>query len=170
MLLAFAGILGPHPASAQDVAEPRVTLESAWVAGAADGGERLVEGARPEGAVERLYTARFRYEGTRPAPRLRIVLGIPDGMQYVANSALGPGAEVSYSVDGGRSFGPPAELSLPSAADDPAGEPRAATTADYTHIRWELPGPHFPGLAGLVSFRAVPGDGERDDSDPPETP
>lgn len=170
MFFAFAGILGPHPGIAQDVAEPRVTLESAWVVGAAEGGERLVEGARPEGAVQRLYTARFRYEGTRPAPRLRIVLGIPDGMNYLADSALGPGAEISYSVDGGRSFGAPAELSLPPAADDPEGEPRAVTSPDYTHIRWELAGPHLPGLAGLVSFRAVPGDGGRDESAAAETP
>ena len=170
MFLAFAGVLGAQPGMAQDVAEPLVTLEWAWVAGAADGGERLVEGARPEGAVERLYTARFRYEGTRPAPRLQVVLGIPDGMHYVADSALGPGAEISYSVDGGRSFGAPGTLSLPPAADDPDGEPRAVTSADYTHIRWELAGPHLPGTAGLVSFRAVPGDGGRDDSGLPETP
>ena len=170
MFLAVAGILGPHAGIAQDVAEPRVTLESAWVVGAADGGERLVAGARPEGAVQRLYTARFRYEGTRPAPGLRIVLRVPEGMIYVANSALGPGAEISYSVDGGQSFGAPAELSLPPVADDPEGEPRAATSADYSHIRWELPGPHLPGVAGLVSFRAVPGDGGRDDSAAPETP
>ncbi|HUG99579.1 MAG TPA: hypothetical protein VMQ83_10440 [Gammaproteobacteria bacterium] len=170
VFFAFAGILGAHSGIAQDVAEPRVSLEPAWVVGAADGGERLVEGARPEGAVQRLYTARFRYEGTRPAPRLRIVLGIPDGMNYVANSALGPGAEIRFSVDGGRSFGAPAELSLSPAADDPEGEPRAARIADYSHIRWELAGPHLPGVAGLVSFRAVPGDGGRDDSAAPETP
>jgi hypothetical protein len=153
-------------AAALDVVEPTVTVESAWLAATTEGGEHLVAGPRPEGASEQLVTARFRYEGTRPAPRLRIVLAIPDGMHYVADSALGPGAEISYSVDGGQSFGPAAALSLPVDADDPDTAMRTAKTTDYSHIRWELPGTHPPGLAGLVSFRARPVEPEPE----PETP
>lgn len=148
------GIFGADPAAAQDVVEPSVIVESAWLAATEEGGERLVLGPRPEGAGEQLVTVRFRLEGTKPAARLRIVLAIPDGMHYVAGSAVGPGAEISYSVDGGRSFGPAAALSLPVDAEDPDTAMRTAKTTDYSHIRWELPGTHPPGLAGLVSFRA----------------
>lgn len=151
---ATTGVFGAGPAAAQDVVEPSVTLESAWLAATEEGGERLVVGPRPEGAGKQLVTARFRHEGTKPAARLRIVLAIPDGMHYVAGSAVGPGAEISYSVDGGRSFGPAAALSLPVDAEDPDTAMRAAKTTDYSHIRWELPGTHPPGRAGLVSFRA----------------
>lgn len=168
VFFALAGVFGPIPGLTQDVAEPVPTLESAWVVGTEAGGERLVSGRRPAGAEQRLYTARFRYEGTRPAPRLRIVLEIPAGMQYIAGSALGPGAEVSYSVDGGQNFSAPGELALPTNPDDPESPRRPATAADYTHIRWELPGPHPPGLAGLVSYRASPVEGEAGNPPAPE--
>lgn len=166
--LAATTLLAPAPAGAQDVVEPSVTVESAWLVATEEGGERLVAGPRPKGASEQLVTGRFRYEGTEPAGRLRIVLAIPDGMHYVADSALGPGAEVSYSVDGGRSFGPPAALWLPVDPEDPDTAMRTAKTTDYSHIRWELPGTHPPGLAGLVSFRARPIEPEA--APAPETP
>lgn len=154
-LLAAGSAVGPNCSSAQDTAGLSVDTTSAWVVAAEDGArEKLVEGARPEGATERLFTARFRYEGAQPAPGLQIVLAIPEGFVYVAGSALGPGAVTRYSVDGGRTFDAAADLSLPVDPQDPMSATRPAKPADYSHIRWELAGTHPPGLAGLVSFRA----------------
>lgn len=149
------GMLYPVHGSAQALAEPHVVLDSAWVVPAEPGaGERLVFGPRPEGPAERLYTLRFRHEGEAQLAVLQLVHALPAGEEYVPHSATGPRAEVSYSVDGGRSFGTPGELRRPADPDDPAqATDRAATPADYSHIRWEIPGPHPPGLAGLVSFR-----------------
>jgi len=146
----------PNVGGAQVAAEPRVSVDSAWLTRADSGaGEQLVAGPRPEGAEQLLHTLRFRYEGSEPADTLLIVHAVPAGEHYVADSATGPRATISYSVDGGRSFAAPGMLRLALDAADPAatGE-RAATPTDYSHIRWELPGPHPPGRAGLVSFRA----------------
>lgn len=122
-------------------AEPRVVVESAWLVPSEEpAGTRMVTGPRPADAAESLVTARFRYEGDAPAAGLRIVVAIPADLALVAGSATGPGAVVSYSIDGGASF---------DAAD-------ALTMPDSTHIRWDLPGEHPPGIAGLVSFRARP--------------
>jgi hypothetical protein len=122
-------------------AEPVVQVESAWVVSAADGtAQRLVSGEQPEGAVEELLSGRFRYQGNAPAVGLRIVMAVPQGRQYVPGSAVGPGAELSYSTDGGRNFD--------------GLEPLHA--AEVSHIRWDLPGTHPPGTAGLVSFRVRP--------------
>lgn len=149
-----ASVLLPSHADAQEAAEPRVTVESAWVVtGGEDARERLAMEPGPEIMAERLYTLRFRYEGLEPAAGLRIVHEIPAGARYVAGSALGPGAEVHYSEDGGRSFAAAEELSGP---------------ANYTHIRWILPGAHPPGTAGLVSYRARPQDVAADTADEQE--
>jgi hypothetical protein len=149
------GMLYPTHGGAQALAEPHVVLESAWVLPAEGGaGERLVIGPRPEGPAEHLYTLRFRHEGDGPLAILQLVHPLPAGEEYVPHSARGPRAEISYSVDGGRSFGRPGALRRPADPDDSGqATDRAATPADYSHIRWEIPGPHPPGLAGLVSFR-----------------
>jgi hypothetical protein len=137
--------------------EPRVSVESAWLVVALEAGaETLATGARPEGAMESLYTVRFRYEGETAADGLQITLAIPEGVHYVAGSATGPGAEVAYSVDGGHSFGAPGTLALPAGEPGTGVEMRRATPPDYSHIRWTLPGVHPSGRAGLVSFRARP--------------
>jgi hypothetical protein len=154
-LLVASSAAGANGSSAQDTAGLSIDTTSAWVVAAEDGTrEQLVEGERPEGAAERLFTVRFRYQGAQPATGLQIVLAVPEGYVYVAGSALGPGALTRYSVDGGRTFGAASDLSLPVDPQDPIRATRPADPADYSHIRWELPGTHPPGLAGLVSFRA----------------
>jgi hypothetical protein len=147
-----AEIQSPPPAPS---GRPRVTLEPGWLTlDPVTGRARLVAGAPAEAAeddaIERVYTGRFRHEGIVPAMGLRIVIEIPPGLHYVAGSATGPRAEISVSADGGRSFAPPGELTVV----DPA--PRKAQPADYTHIRWDLPGEFAPRTAGLVTFRARP--------------
>jgi hypothetical protein len=147
--------LAPAPAYGEDPARPKVAIEAAWLIAAHDeGGQMLVPGPPPDGALERLYTARFRHEGENPADGLQIILAIPDGEHYIAGSATGPGAEIAYSVDGGQTFDAPAALVLPVDDADGGARARRAGPVDYSHIRWMLPGTHPPGRAGLVSFRA----------------
>jgi len=147
-VLLLAGLAGTPAARAQDAelgqpAEPVVTLEWTWI----------IPGA---GLAERLYTGRFRYEGEAPADALRIVLPVPAGMRYLQDSATGPGVEITFSVDGGRTFAAPDALRMMSAAPGALLRTRRASAADYTHIQWLLAGEFVPGLTGLVSFRARP--------------
>lgn len=138
-------VAGPPAESVPEgPALPATQVEIAWLVPAAtSGGLRLVPGLRPEDAVESLVSVRFRYQGEAPAAGLRVIAAVPADMRYVADSATGPRVELAYSIDGGESF---------VAAD-------ALPTADeVTHIRWDLPGQHAPGVAGLVAFRARPFD------------
>jgi hypothetical protein len=75
---------------------------------------------------------------------------IPQHMVYIANSAIGPGADVSYSVDG-HTFDKPENLKVP--ATD--GRLRPATAADYTHIRWQFKHALKANSTAFVRFRAL---------------
>lgn len=190
LLAAPAGAQSPLPveAAAPAPATPVVRLESGWIAADESGAEERLAAAPPlEGPPERIYTGRFHYRGDAPARGLRIVLPIPAGMRYIGGSATGPGARLSYSIDGGRSFAPPEALLVPLAPPDavapgtgetaadqaaPTAATRRAGPEDYTHIRWDLPGRYAPGTRGLVSFRAIPraaGTATEDDMAPETT-
>ena len=71
-------------------------------------------------------------------------------MVYVADSAVGPGGDITYSVDGGHSFDRPENLSVPL----PGGAARNAVAADYTHIRWRLKSLVKANSVVFVRFRA----------------
>lgn len=127
--------------------------------------ERLVSGGEEDGAQVRLlpldsapaageeliYTVSFVNLGTVAATDVRITQPIPAEVRLVAGSAAAPRAELLYSIDGGRSFGWPEELSV----DDGNGGQRRADADAYTHVRWRLDGPIEPGSRGFVRFRAV---------------
>lgn len=83
---------------------------------------------------------------------VRVTSPVPPDIVYVADSATGPGSHVLYSVDQGRTFGQPPELKVVGAD----GALRAATAADYTHVRWILDAALDVGASGIVRFRAVP--------------
>ena len=98
-----------------------------------------------------IYTLEVRNTGATPAHLPTIVYPVPRHMRYLANSAVGPGAVVTYSVDGGRSFDRPDRLEV-SAGDD---RRRPALAADYTHIRWQLRNTLKVNSVAFVRFRAV---------------
>jgi uncharacterized repeat protein (TIGR01451 family) len=100
---------------------------------------------------EVIYTVEVRNAGPLAADALAFAIPIPQHMVYVANSAVGPGAEVSYSIDGGRSFDRPENLVIHGAE----GKSRPAVPSDYTHIRWVLRNRLKVGSVALARFRAV---------------
>jgi uncharacterized repeat protein (TIGR01451 family) len=106
-------------------------------------GEALVPADRVVPGDEVFYTLEIRNRGSRPLPAPTVDFAIPEHMRYVANSAVGAGADVSYSVDGGHTFERPENL------------PRLATAADYTHIRWRLKHALKPKAMALARFRAI---------------
>jgi uncharacterized repeat protein (TIGR01451 family) len=112
---------------------------------------KLVPADRVVPGDEIFYTLEIRNTGSATVPAPSVVYPVPEHTRYVADSAIGPGAEVSYSIDGGRSFDVPENLQLAG----PSGAPRPATSADYTHIRWQFK----HGLKGksvaFARFRAV---------------
>ena len=97
-----------------------------------------------------IYTLEVRNIGAAALSAPSITYPIPEHMRYVADSAVGPGAEVSYSVDAGQSFEAPENLKVLG----PDGRPRLAVAADYTDIRWQLKNSLKPNSVAFVRFRA----------------
>lgn len=96
------------------------------------------------------YTLEVRNTATTSVQRPVVIYAVPAHMTYTADSAVGPGTEVSYSVDDGKSFDAPENLRI----QEPGGNVRAATAADYTHIRWQLKNALKGNSVAFVRFRA----------------
>lgn len=75
---------------------------------------------------------------------------VPEHMTYVADSAMGTGTDIDYSLDG-RDFKPAAALTV----RDPDGSSRAARPDDYRAIRWTYKASFAPGASGFVRYRAI---------------
>jgi uncharacterized repeat protein (TIGR01451 family) len=97
-----------------------------------------------------IYTLRARNAGDKPATDVVVTDPIPDQLEYVDGSITSAGARVTFSVDGGRTWG--AKETLKVKGED--GAMRAAGPADFTHIRWKFEKPLAPGESREVSFRA----------------
>ena len=96
------------------------------------------------------YTVRITNQTTVPLRNVAVVQPVPANTAYIADSAAGPGADVSFSVDGGHSFGPPESLTI-----DVEGTKQLAQAEKYTHIRWQLRNALAPGATALARFRAT---------------
>lgn len=123
---------------------------------------RYVPAQRVAQGQELYYTVRIRNVGTLAIHDAVVVQPIPANTHYVAHSATGAGAQITFSVDGGKVFAASAELKLPSSfsvagEDNAASVPatRRASPADYTHIRWQLRHSLEPGAVVLARFRVV---------------
>jgi uncharacterized repeat protein (TIGR01451 family) len=97
-----------------------------------------------------IYTLRVRNVGIEPVAVPQFVAPIPLHTSFVADSAVGPGADVQYSVDAGETFDKPQNLAVHGVG----GALRPATAADYTHIRWTLRHPLNPKSVAYARFRA----------------
>lgn len=96
------------------------------------------------------YTVRITNQTTVPLRNVAVVQPVPANTVYIADSAAGPGAAVSFSVDGGHSFAAAAAL-----VSEVEGTKQPAQPAQYTHIRWQLRNPLAPGATALARFRAT---------------
>jgi uncharacterized repeat protein (TIGR01451 family) len=100
--------------------------------------------------TEVIYTITATNTGDQNADNITVTDPIPENTVYVEGSAFGSGTEITFSVDGGKTYDKPAKLSVP----DATGTPRRATAEDYTHIRWKFQFSLKPGQEAPVWFRA----------------
>ncbi|HEY9182533.1 MAG TPA: hypothetical protein VIQ99_04995 [Gammaproteobacteria bacterium] len=103
-------------------------------------------------ADQLIVSVQFTNQSGHIVDGVRVTSPVPPDVAYVADSATGSGSHVLFSVDQGRTFGQPSELTVVGAD----GAPRAATPADYTHVRFILDAALDVGASGIVRFRAVP--------------
>lgn len=147
--LAFAA---PPASSAQPALKVTQVAEVEKTVVAADGSKqtKLVPAALVPPGGEVVYTVKFENAGAQPATDVVVTNPVPEHTRFVANSAAGPGTEVTYSVDGGKSFAPADRLNVRGADGE-----RAATADDYTHLRFRLVNPLPPGQVAYARFRTV---------------
>jgi uncharacterized repeat protein (TIGR01451 family) len=98
-----------------------------------------------------IYTLRVTNLGPVPVTGVVVTTPIPGRMRYVAGTAIGPGAKIGFSVDGGRTYAAPGRLRV-TGAD---GRTRPATAADYTNLRWLLQDPLQSGSVAYLRYTAV---------------
>jgi uncharacterized repeat protein (TIGR01451 family) len=142
--VAAAAVAG-DPISVRAIAqvESRITEHGRQITRLAPA-DRLVSGD----AV--IYTLELRNTVSTAVHTPTVTFPVPQHLSYVAESAVGPGAEMSFSVDGGRSFDVAENLTV----QDPDGQQRAASAADYTHLRWQLKNTLKGNSVAFVRFRA----------------
>jgi uncharacterized repeat protein (TIGR01451 family) len=143
----MAGAAEPVQVETTLLAEVRETVQTA----SGQQIQRLVAAkALTQGQVV-YYTVRIHNPTPVMAREVMVVRRIPANTTYVENSATGPGANVTFSADGGLNFARPNQLTV----EDPSGGTRRATVEDYTHIRWQLRYPLAPNAVALARFQAV---------------
>ncbi|MEO1036380.1 MAG: hypothetical protein AAFX44_12555 [Pseudomonadota bacterium] len=118
----------------------------------ADDGTSRVELVAADAVVpgeEVIYTVTYTNVSAEPTDNIVISNPIPAQLTYVHGSAFGPGTTISFSVDGGQTYGSPETLVVVE-----NGLERAATSADFTNIRWEVANVLTAGQRGFARFRA----------------
>jgi hypothetical protein len=154
-LVAIAAVAAAQSAPATR-GDPRLSIKAiAEVEVTALNGEReAVKLARADRVVpgdQVIYTLEIRNKGAMSLPPPRVDYPIPEHMRYLDDTAAGPGADITYSIDGGRTFDRPENLQV--IARD--GQKRPAVAADYTHIRWQLKHILKGKSVAFARFRAV---------------
>lgn len=99
------------------------------------------------------YTLNGENTGTRPVKNLIVTQPIPRQMVYVLNSATvgaNKGAEITYSVDGGKSFVKTPMVEVKKANGTVEKQPAPAEV--YTHIRWDFGDAVAPKAALNASY------------------
>jgi len=98
------------------------------------------------------YTLNYINSGDEAATNVVLDDPIPMGTVYLPGSAFGDGAEITFSIDSGKSFKKPSLLVYELKGANGAKEKRTASPEEYTHIRWII-GKIEAGTKGTVGFQ-----------------
>jgi uncharacterized repeat protein (TIGR01451 family) len=112
--------------------------------------KRLVAAGKVVPGNEVVWTITARNVCDQAADNIVIANPVPEHMSYVAGTAMGTGADISYSLDG-KEFKRAAELTVL----DADGTARAAHANEYRAIRWTYKAAFAPGATAFVRYRAV---------------
>ncbi len=113
---------------------------------------KLVEAKDVQPGDVLVYQLHYENRGDSAAKDARLVNPIPENTVYIDGSAFGSGAEIEFSIDGGKTYKKPSLLTYQADVGDGKTEARVASPEQYTHIRWtvrEIPA----GKSGMASFQ-----------------
>jgi uncharacterized repeat protein (TIGR01451 family) len=148
-MLAASSLL--TPSARADESTSGLSIETYAESRDQSAGNGFVPADRLRIGEEIFYTLRVQNTSENAIQDAVIVKAMPRNTRYVADSAVGPAARITFSVNGGKSFASPDQLTVTTAD----GTTRAATTDDYTHIRWQLRHSLAPGATALLRFRGA---------------
>lgn len=130
--------VGAAVATGSDLLETTIAVERLASSAHPDRGpDRFVQADRLFTGDELHYTIRVRNPGGGVVRDVQVVKRMPDGVQYIDGSAVGPACDVEYSADGGQTF------------------TARAPAEGFTHLRWSLRRPLPAGATALLRFRAT---------------
>ncbi|MEO0998511.1 MAG: hypothetical protein AAFX58_13420 [Pseudomonadota bacterium] len=98
---------------------------------------------------EVVYTVTYTNVSDGVTDNIVITNPIPRELTYVQGSAFGPGTEIAFSVDGGKTYASPEQLVIVDGALE-----RPALPGDFTNIRWVVQNSLDAGSRGFARFRA----------------
>jgi uncharacterized repeat protein (TIGR01451 family) len=136
-----------NPVVLKSVAETEVDVKNAQ--GAVE--KKRVPLLRALPGAEVIYTTSFANQGSKAVGNIVITNPVPANTAYVGSSAFGDKASITFSVNGGKTYGTPDSLIVKTSD----GRERPALPGDYTHIRWALKGDLAAGAGGAAGFRVV---------------
>lgn len=99
-------------------------------------------------------TIKYKNSGDESAKNVKIDNPIPAGTIFQANSAWGDNVEIQYSIDGGKTFKKPTELTYQVENSKGEKEKKKANPEQYNAVRWvvnEIPA----GGKGNVGFSVM---------------
>ena len=146
-LAAATAVAQQNPITVKNVAETEVEKKNAQ--GVVEKVRVPLEKAPP--GTEVIYTTTFTNNGAKPAGNIAITNPVPANTTYVGGSAFGDNTDVTFSIDGGKTYNVADKLRVKTSD----GKERAALPSDYTHIRWSYKGDLPPAKTGRqVSARS----------------
>lgn len=99
-----------------------------------------------------VYTVTYLNSGQSTANNVTVVAPIPANTVYVLGSAVGKDTQITFSIDGGKTYlEPPVLLKV----KDKTGREivRPAPPEMFTHIKWVVQTPVHPQGTGTTTFR-----------------
>lgn len=85
-----------------------------------------------------IYTIHYENRGDQPATNVVVKNPVPKNTVYVAGSASGKGADITFSADGGKSFEKASSVTYQVRDSSGKPETRRAGPENYTHVRWVI--------------------------------
>jgi len=150
-LISGLGAMGQAGAQSESPLQVQASLHELISVTDAEG-RRTLQAIEPSKVVpgdRLLYTTLVRNQGAEPSDNIAVTRPIPPHTRYIAGSAAGAQFQISMSADGGQTWAPEGQLKVRNAQ----GQWRAATPADYTHVRWQYPAALQQNEARKVSFQ-----------------
>jgi len=153
--LAFAALIAlAHVAHAQDKGCIELTTvastEQEYVNEQGRKATRLVPAAKVVPGDEIVWTITAKNICGKAASNIVIANPVPEQMSFVAGSAFGVGAAITYSLDGKEFKASDALL-----VKEPTGALRPARADEFRAVRWTYTTAFEPGATAFVRYRAL---------------